>query len=357
MATTMTTMATPIANPALFATPTRGRRRVGNAAERRGGLPSTGGQITRASWRKSALRASADGEATSTSTSTSAATKSGPLSEAAAAVERSINSAIIGVAVTAIDNLYGGRSYARFHALETVARVPYFSFMSVLHLYETFGWWRKADYLKVHFAETMNEYHHLLIMESLGGAELWKDRFIAQHIAVAYYWICVGQYLISPRWAYNLLEQVESHAYATYDKFLSANEETLKSQPPPRVAVQYYTKGDLYLFDEFQTGNKGERRPKIDNLYDVFVNVRNDEAEHMKTMEFCQQPGNGLRSPSSKEAMVLLSEEACLVSPENFEACKEEEEDNANERSCEGLVDCVVNFGTGAVNTYEPPEN
>ena len=31
----------------------------------------------------------------------------------------------------------------------------------------------------------------------------------------------------------------------------------------------------------------------------------------MKTMEFCQRPGNGLRSPSSKEAMVLLSKDAC----------------------------------------------
>ena len=39
------------------------------------------------------------------------------------------------------------------------------AFISVLHLYETFGWWRRADYIKVHFAESMNEFHHLLIME------------------------------------------------------------------------------------------------------------------------------------------------------------------------------------------------
>lgn len=268
----------------------------------------------------------------------------------AATIERSINSALIALAVGVIDELYAGRSYARFHALETVARVPYFSFMSVLHLYETFGWWRRADYLKVHFAETMNEYHHLLIMESLGGAELWKDRFFAQHVAVAYYWICVFQYLISPRWAYNLLEQVESHAYATYDKFLDANEEVLKKTPAPRVAVAYYTKGDLYLFDEFQTGEKGARRPKIDNLYDVFVNVRNDEAEHMKTMEFCQRPGNGLRSPSTKEALGAMNDDC------DDEVCESAVEGELDGRSCEGLVDCVVNFGTGAVSTYDPED-
>ena len=39
--------------------------------------------------------------------------------------------------------------------------------MSVLHMYESFGWWRRADYLKVHFAESWNEMHHLLIMEVL----------------------------------------------------------------------------------------------------------------------------------------------------------------------------------------------
>jgi hypothetical protein len=39
------------------------------------------------------------------------------------------------------------------------------AFMSVLHMYESFGWWRRADYMKVHFAESWNEMHHLLIME------------------------------------------------------------------------------------------------------------------------------------------------------------------------------------------------
>lgn len=43
--------------------------------------------------------------------------------------------------------------------------ISFAAFMSVLHMYESFGWWRRADYLKVHFAESWNEMHHLLIME------------------------------------------------------------------------------------------------------------------------------------------------------------------------------------------------
>lgn len=42
----------------------------------------------------------------------------------------------------------------KFWVLETVARIPYFSYISILHLYETLGWWRQgAELRKVHFAE------------------------------------------------------------------------------------------------------------------------------------------------------------------------------------------------------------
>jgi len=61
------------------------------------------------------------------------------------------------------------RPIARFWLLETIARIPYFSYVSMLHLYETLGWWRQSSLRKVHFAEEWNELHHLLIMESLGG--------------------------------------------------------------------------------------------------------------------------------------------------------------------------------------------
>ncbi|GAP99903.1 alternative oxidase [Leptolyngbya sp. NIES-2104] len=218
--------------------------------------------------------------------------------------------AIVSFFVFVVDGVYGNRSYARFYVLETIARVPYFSYLSVLHLYETLGYWRKADWLKVHFAETWNELHHLLIMESLGGNRLWIDRFVAEHIAVAYYWVVVPLYMVLPKYAYYLMELIESHAYHTYDDYLNNHEAALKEQPAPQVAIDYYRDGDLYMFEEFQTTPDSTfRRPHVDTLYDVFVNIRDDECEHVKTMVALQQPDARLtfKSPHTPVKVVATS--------------------------------------------------
>ena len=56
-----------------------------------------------------------------------------------------------------IDLLFEDRPLARFWFLETVARMPYFSYISMLHLYESLGWWRRsAEIKRVHFAEEWN---------------------------------------------------------------------------------------------------------------------------------------------------------------------------------------------------------
>ena len=198
---------------------------------------------------------------------------------------------LIGSLVFLVDRFYKNRPYPRFYVLETVARVPYFAYLSVLHLYETCGFWRKADLLKIHFAESWNELHHLLIMESLGGSEYWIDRFVSRHVAILYYWMTVAMYVVAPSTAYRFSELVERHAFHTYDEFLKSDGEALKKLPAPEVAVSYYRDGDLYMFDEFQTDHlPAERRPKIDNLYDVFAAIREDEMEHVKTMVACQEP-------------------------------------------------------------------
>lgn len=196
-----------------------------------------------------------------------------------------------------LDAIYEGRPIQRFWFLENVARMPYFAFLSLLHLYESLGWWRAAAELrKVHFAEEWNELHHLQIMESLGGDTLWIDRFLSQHAAIFYYWVLVAMYLISPPSSYAFCELVENHATDTYTEFFEQNETALKAIPPPLVALNYYKGGDLYIFDAFQSSNgysaalneSEARRPPCNNLYDVFVNIRDDEIEHAKTMSACQ---------------------------------------------------------------------
>ncbi|KAK7245920.1 hypothetical protein RIF29_40774 [Crotalaria pallida] len=265
----------------------------------------------------------ADAKPTGSDSFDASSSSSGAVEKWVIKAEQSVNVFLTDSVIKILDALYHDRDYARFFVLETIARVPYFAFMSVLHMYESFGWWRRADYLKVHFAESWNEMHHLLIMEELGGNAWWFDRFLSQHIAIIYYVMTVIMYAISPRMAYHFSECVENHAFETYDKFIKAQGEELKKMPAPEVAVNYYTGGDLYLFDEFQTSRvPNTRRPKIENLYDVFVNIRDDEAEHCKTMKACQTSGN-LRSPHSYV---------------------EGDDDNAVcdiETGCEGIVDCI----------------
>ena len=62
---------------------------------------------------------------------------------------------------------------------------------------------------QVHFAEEWNELHHLQIMESLGGDQLWWDRFLAQHSAIFYFWVLILFYTFAPRMAYVFSELVE----------------------------------------------------------------------------------------------------------------------------------------------------
>ncbi len=215
---------------------------------------------------------------------------------------------LVSILVFVMNTLYGNKPYERFYVLETVARVPYFAYTSVLHLYETLGWWRKADWMKVHFAESWNELHHLLIMEALGGDKSWIDRTLARTSALVYYWILVAIYIIHPKAAYNFMQLVEQHAYHSYNKFLKENVEALKAQPAPAIAINYYRDGDLYLFDEFQTGQAaGTRRPPVDNLYDVFLAIRDDEMEHVKTMIACQRSDayQSFHSPHSPENSTL----------------------------------------------------
>jgi ubiquinol oxidase len=208
------------------------------------------------------------------------------------------------------------RDFARFFVLETVARVPYFAYLSVMHLRETFGQRGEgmSDRMRTHYAEADNELHHLLIMESLGGNSSVVDRTLAQTMAFFYYWYVIGAYALSEQTAYHLSELIEDHAYNTYNKYLTEHEEMLKSKPVPDIARKYYELDNPFLFDLFCTvkdrdkdGQFSLRRPKLESLYDVFTNVRDDEKEHWKTLcnlvQFNDMQGCDAKQVRSTEAV------------------------------------------------------
>jgi hypothetical protein len=58
------------------------------------------------------------------------------------------------------------------------------------------------------------------------------------------------------------------------------------------------------MFDEFQTSRPPRsRRPYIQTLFDVFTNIKLDEAEHVKTMVSCEQASDyTVRSPNTVDA-------------------------------------------------------
>ena len=107
-----------------------------------------------------------------------------------------------------------------------------------------------------------------------------------------------------------MFQAIEEHAVETYSTFLNDFEQELKSKPACKIAKEYYladNNSQMFLFDEMHIctekklskdrddfvideENGGlKRRPRIDNLYDVFVAIRNDELEHVKTMQYLQE--------------------------------------------------------------------
>ena len=164
-----------------------------------------------------------------------------------------------------LDVIYEGKPIDRFWFLETVARMPYFSYVATIHLYETLGWWEIDGNLKrIHLDEEINEARHLRIMESLGGDSLWWNRLLARHGAIVYYIVLVLLFMLAPKTAYMCSELLEMHAVDTYTEFYESNEETLRQMPLTPSALDY--------------------DPMASSLYDIFVKIANDELEHANTM-------------------------------------------------------------------------
>lgn len=143
---------------------------------------------------------------------------------------KKFNDVVLGITIKIIDFLYHNHPIQRFWVLETIARAPYFAFLSVLHLKESLGL-RGEEHLylmKEHFSQTVNETEHLEYMESIGGDNRWIDRLFAWHLVLVYYWIMVAYYFIDAVDAYHLNAGIELHATESYLNYLWENPTDVK---------------------------------------------------------------------------------------------------------------------------------
>ena len=158
----------------------------------------------------------------------------------------------------------------RFWFLETVARMPYFSYVAILHMYETLGFWEIGSELKkIHAEQEENEMYHLKIMQSLGGDIRWWNRFLSKHTSIVYYLVLLLLFMISPKTAYLTSELLEMHAVDTYSQFIEENEFVLKSM--------------------CLTESMSDYNDESENAYDIFKLIRDDELEHAKNMSVLRQ--------------------------------------------------------------------
>jgi ubiquinol oxidase len=196
---------------------------------------------------------------------------------------------LVSTVISVINKIYCGRPFSRFYVLETLACVPYYAHLSVLNIYKKFSFERQGDLLKMHFLDSWNEFHHLLIMETLEGDKFWYDRLLARSITVVYYWILVLVDIVNPQEIYSLIELVARHAYADYNKFLNECEKELIIRPAPKLVLGYVQVGGLSLDTPRLEDETAEYVPPVTNLYDVFSAIRNQEIEHVKMMQDCRE--------------------------------------------------------------------
>lgn len=99
-------------------------------------------------------------------------------------------------------------------------------------------------------------------------------------------------YLVSPSLAYHMNEEVEQHAFSTYDKFVREKRDELEQQPPIPLAKAYYERSPLWvaihLVDHDSHHLHDTPRPTINTLLDLFCAIRDDEAIHATALAHYQ---------------------------------------------------------------------
>ena len=91
-------------------------------------------------------------------------------------------------------------------------------------------------------------------------------------------------------------------------------------------------------------GDAGARRPQVENLYDVFEAIRDDEAEHVATMADCQDKDFLVRSPNYEKAVAAAITTAAAANLYLSRAAEQMEEAGMDEEVAASILDTVTGF-------------
>ncbi len=170
------------------------------------------------------------------------------------------------------NTVYGHKpSYAKFRAIEVIARVPYHSWSSAVFTLLTLFYADEKRALALsnisrftNFAAN-NETMHVVVISALARAHeragLIRHTLLPMFFAFLYFWFSYLLYLVNPRWSLEINYLFEDHAFHQYSAFLAENEAQLKQCPMMSPFLVWYG-----------------RYPRSE--YEFFHSVRNDELVH-----------------------------------------------------------------------------
>lgn len=180
---------------------------------------------------------------------------------------------ILGGFLVAIGNLFYGTkpSYAKFKAVEVIARIPYQSWESAAYTLLSAFYGDEQHAIRLcklsafsRFAND-NETMHVVVIShlvhSMRVTGFFRHTLVPILFSLFYFWVIYLLYLFSHRAALELNYVFESHAYEQYQEFLDAKEAELRATPVMSDFLTFYGR-------------------KATSAYDFFESVRNDELIH-----------------------------------------------------------------------------
>lgn len=180
---------------------------------------------------------------------------------------------ILGAILVGFGNLvYGSRpSYAKFKAIEIVARIPYQSWESAAYtlLSAFYGNEKRAiELTKLSAFARMahdNETMHVVVMTHIAkkhrSVGFFRHLLIPLLFAFVYYWAIYVLYLFSRKASLELNYLFENHAFNQYSDFLKTHGEKLMHEPIMSEFLVFYGRN-------------------VRTEYEFFESVRNDELIH-----------------------------------------------------------------------------